>query len=91
MSILDRNNFCRLHNRLCTVYRNYVHCNTIFLRLQVAAAMACTRRTPPELRRAQHERTGQLHSDAKRKATNCTNAWGLCGNVFALEIQLRAR
>ena len=61
------------------------------LRLHVAAATACTRRTQPELRRAQHERTGQLHSDATRKATNCTKAWGLCGNAFALETQLRAR
>ena len=33
MSILDRNNFCRLHNRLCIVYRNYVHCNTILFAL----------------------------------------------------------
>ena len=29
MSILDRNSLCRWHNRLCTVYRNYVHGNTI--------------------------------------------------------------
>ena len=44
------------------------------------AVAACTERTH-----------GQLHSDAKRKATNCTNAWGLCGNVFALEIKSHAR